>query len=195
MCPQSVGAALAAALGQPQGLPRRFRATQLCETAVSAKQPQFLRAFSALGEDKKDFILQARARILQSRVENGRFEEQVEEKSELSQRAQAALDFAQEAVELAKHTQNRRLLTRAHIAQGFVLANDFFSDPKPPANLATGRAPCSSRKARTTSGRTCNCCEGNCSRREAPTPCCANGRRGSWAIRHSKRSARSLQRL
>jgi len=83
-----------------------------------------------LGEDKKDFILEARARILQSRVENGRFEEQVEEKSELSQRAQVALDFAHEAVELAKHTQNRRLLARAHIAQGFVLANDFFSDPQ-----------------------------------------------------------------
>jgi len=83
-----------------------------------------------LGEDKKDFLLEARARILQSRVENGRFEEQVEEKSELSQRAQVALDFAHEAVELAKHTQNRRLLARAHIAQGFVLANDFFSDPQ-----------------------------------------------------------------
>ena len=82
-----------------------------------------------LGEDKKDVILEARARILQSRVENAKFEEQVEEKSDLSQRAQVALDFAREAVELAKHTQNRRLLARAHIAQGFVLANDFFGDP------------------------------------------------------------------
>jgi tetratricopeptide (TPR) repeat protein len=82
-----------------------------------------------LAEDKKDVILEARARILQSRVENAKFEEQVEEKSDLSQRAQAALDFAREAVELAKHTQNRRLLARAHIAQGLVLANDFFSDP------------------------------------------------------------------
>jgi tetratricopeptide (TPR) repeat protein len=82
-----------------------------------------------LGEDKKDFILEARARILQSRVENAKFEEQVEDRSDLSQRAQVALDFAREAVDLAKHTQNRRLLARAHIAQGFVLANDFFSDP------------------------------------------------------------------
>jgi len=82
-----------------------------------------------LGEDKKDFILQARARILQSTVENARFDEQVEEKSELSQRAQVALDFAREAVEFAKHTQNRRLQARAHIAQGFVLASDFFGDP------------------------------------------------------------------
>jgi len=82
-----------------------------------------------LGEDKKDIILEARARILQSTVENAKFEEQVEEKSELSQRAQVALDFAREAVELAKHTQNRRLLARAHIVQGFVLANDYFADP------------------------------------------------------------------
>jgi len=82
-----------------------------------------------LGEDKKDFILEARARILQSTVENAKFEEQVEDKSDLGHRAQVALDFAREAVELAKHTQNRRLLARAHIAQGFVLANDFFGDP------------------------------------------------------------------
>ena len=81
-----------------------------------------------LGEDKKDVILEARARILQSSVENAKFEEQVEEKSDVS-RAQVALDFAREAVELAKHTQNHRLLARAHIAQGFVLANDFFGDP------------------------------------------------------------------
>jgi len=82
-----------------------------------------------LAEDKKDVILEARARILQSTVENAKFEEQVEEKSDLSQRAQVALDFAREAVELAKHTQNRRLLARAHISQAFVLANDFFGDP------------------------------------------------------------------
>jgi len=82
-----------------------------------------------LGEDKNDFILKARARILQARVENAKFEEQVEEKSELSQRPQVALEFAREAVELSKHTQNRRLVARAHLAQGLVLANDFFADP------------------------------------------------------------------
>jgi tetratricopeptide (TPR) repeat protein len=82
-----------------------------------------------LGEDKNDFILEARARILQSMVENARFEEQIEERADLSHRAQIALDFAREAVESAKHTQNRRLLARAYIAQGFVLANDFFGEP------------------------------------------------------------------
>jgi hypothetical protein len=81
-----------------------------------------------LGEDKKDFILEARARILQSTVENAKFEEQIEEESDLSHRAQVALDFAREAVEFAKHTQNRRLQARAHIVHGLVLANDFFDD-------------------------------------------------------------------
>jgi tetratricopeptide (TPR) repeat protein len=82
-----------------------------------------------LGEDKKDYILEARARILQATVENTRFEEQIEEKSDLSHRAQVAFDLAREAVECAKHTQNRRPLARAYLAQAAVLANDFFSDP------------------------------------------------------------------
>jgi len=82
-----------------------------------------------LGEDKKDYILEARARILQSTVENAKFEEQIEEKSDLTHHAQLACDFARDAVECAKHTQNRRLLARAYIVQGSVLANDFFGDP------------------------------------------------------------------
>ncbi len=82
-----------------------------------------------LGEDKRDFILEARARILQATVENARFEEQIEGKSDLSHHAQLASDFARDAVECAKHTQNRRLLARTYIVQGFVLANDFFDDP------------------------------------------------------------------
>ncbi|HMD97688.1 MAG TPA: tetratricopeptide repeat protein [Terriglobia bacterium] len=82
-----------------------------------------------LGEDKKDYILEARARILQSTVENAKFEEQIEEKSD-THHAQLACDFARDAVEYAKHTQNRRLLARAYIVQGFVLANEFFGDPQ-----------------------------------------------------------------
>jgi tetratricopeptide (TPR) repeat protein len=82
-----------------------------------------------LGEDKKDYLLEARARILQSTVENAKFEEQIEEKSDLTHHAQLACDFARDAVECAKHTQNRRLLARAYIVHGFVLANDFFGDP------------------------------------------------------------------
>jgi tetratricopeptide (TPR) repeat protein len=82
-----------------------------------------------LGEERKDYILEARARILQATVENAKLEEQIEDKWDLSRRAQLACDFAREAVECAKHTQNRRLLARAYIVQAFVLANDFFGDP------------------------------------------------------------------
>lgn len=82
-----------------------------------------------LGEDRKDYILEARARTLQATVENAKFEEQIEDKSGLSHRAQLAHDFARDAVECAKHTQNRRLLGRAYIMLGFVLANEYFNDP------------------------------------------------------------------
>ena len=81
-----------------------------------------------LGQDKKDYITEARARILQATVENGRFEEQIEEQSGFSTRAQLACDYARDAVECAKHTQNRRLLARAYLIQGLILANDYFSD-------------------------------------------------------------------
>jgi hypothetical protein len=66
---------------------------------------------------------------LQATVENAKFEEQIEDKSDLTHRAQLAYDFAREAVECAKHTQNRRLQARAYVVQGVVLANDFFGDP------------------------------------------------------------------
>ncbi len=52
-----------------------------------------------------------------------------EDKSGLSHRAQLAHDFARDAAECAKHTQNRRLLGRAYITLGLVLANEFFNDP------------------------------------------------------------------
>lgn len=81
-----------------------------------------------LGQEKADYILMARARMLQSIVENGKFDEQIEEASGTKRHAQLAHDFAVEAVEFAKHTQNRRLLARAYVAQGMTFANDFFDD-------------------------------------------------------------------
>lgn len=81
-----------------------------------------------LGEDKKDYIQMARARILQCMVENTKFEEQIEEKTELGHHAELARDFARDAVEYAKHTQNRRLLARAYVWQGLTFANEFFSN-------------------------------------------------------------------
>jgi tetratricopeptide (TPR) repeat protein len=81
-----------------------------------------------LGEPKADYILTARARILQSIVENAKFDEQIEEASGANQHAQLAHDFARDGVDFAKHTQNRRLLARAYVWQGMTLANDFFDN-------------------------------------------------------------------
>jgi hypothetical protein len=44
------------------------------------------------------------------------------DESETSQSAQQAEEYAREAVEYARHTQNRRLLARAYIWHGLVLA-------------------------------------------------------------------------
>jgi len=98
------------------------------------------RAFD-LGESKTDYILMARARILQCVVENAKFDEQIEEDSGTQRHAQLALDFAKECVEFARHTQNRRLLARAHVWQGMTLANDFFD------NLEAARQCCDAASA------------------------------------------------
>ena len=81
----------------------------------------------ALGCEKDDYIVKARGRILQCMTENGKLEEGIEDGgSDPRQHAQAALDYARDAVEFAKHTQNRRLLARAHTWHGLTLANEFF---------------------------------------------------------------------
>jgi len=81
----------------------------------------------ALGSEKDDFILKSRARILQCMTENGKLEEGIEEGEGNTRRhAQAALDYARDAAEFAKHTQNRRLLGRACTWHGLTLTNEFF---------------------------------------------------------------------
>ena len=78
-----------------------------------------------LAEEKNDQILMARARILECMVENARVEEQI---GDPQRHAQLAYDHAREALECARHTQNQRLLARAHIWEGLTLSNDFFAD-------------------------------------------------------------------
>jgi tetratricopeptide (TPR) repeat protein len=89
-----------------------------------------------LGEEKKDTVLKARARILQSAVESVRFEEQIEESPGESRSAQAACEFAREGLQLAKHTQNRRLIAKAYIALGLALCLDYTED------MEEGRRAC-----------------------------------------------------
>jgi tetratricopeptide (TPR) repeat protein len=81
-----------------------------------------------LGDQKKDSILKARARMLQSAVERAKFEEQIEEGSSLVPSSQLACEFAREAQESSKHTQNRRLKAKADIALGLALCLGFPED-------------------------------------------------------------------
>lgn len=84
----------------------------------------------ALGEEKRDFILMARARLLICMAENARVDEEIGESSEPGSHARHAQECAQEAIELARHTQNRRLLADAYIWEGLTLCNRFFDDPE-----------------------------------------------------------------
>ena len=59
--------------------------------------------------------------MLQSAVERAKLEEQIDEGSGLVSSSQLACEFAREAVESAKHTQNRRLKTKADITLGLAL--------------------------------------------------------------------------
>lgn len=78
----------------------------------------------SLAEEKNDNVLKARARILQCAVEGAKFEEQIEEGPN-RRSSQSAVEFAREALECAKRTQNRRLIAKAHIALGLALCLDF----------------------------------------------------------------------
>jgi tetratricopeptide (TPR) repeat protein len=64
---------------------------------------------------KSDAIIMARARTLQCIVENAAIEEQL---GEAASHREAAELYAREAVSLAGHTENRRLLARALVWQG-----------------------------------------------------------------------------
>lgn len=82
-----------------------------------------------LGEEKRDAILMGRARVLQCMVEETKFEEQIEEDGDPNLHARRAHEFARDAVEFARQTQNRRLLARALVWQGLTLSNAFFNQP------------------------------------------------------------------
>lgn len=81
-----------------------------------------------LGLEKNDHILMARARILQSAAENAPIEEQLGEDVDMAVHANRAREHSEEALSLARGTQNHRLAAGAWIARGFTAANDFFQD-------------------------------------------------------------------
>lgn len=89
-----------------------------------------------LGAEKKDSVLKARARMLQSAVQGAKIEEQIDDlideptdqSSSRVPSSQLACEFAREALDAAKHTQNRRLIAKAHVALGLALCLDFPDD-------------------------------------------------------------------
>jgi tetratricopeptide (TPR) repeat protein len=83
-----------------------------------------------LAAERKDRILMARARILQSMIESAKYEEGIDEGQDQTLHAQRAQDYAKDALTLAHRTENRRLLARAYIRQGLTLCSDFFNTPE-----------------------------------------------------------------
>ncbi len=81
-----------------------------------------------IGTEKSDQILMARARVLQTAAENAKVEEQLGEDVDAALHANHAKQFSEEAVALARHTQNRPLQAAAYIARGMTAANDFFQE-------------------------------------------------------------------
>lgn len=82
----------------------------------------------ALGCEKNDPILMARSRILHAAVELARADEEMEEHSGPAQHADLAVRHADDAIEIATHTQNKRLLAEAYILRGTAAAADSFQD-------------------------------------------------------------------
>ena len=80
-----------------------------------------------LAEEKRDYILMGRARILQCMIENAKVEEEVGG-GDPGHHARRALDLSQETIELAEHTQHHLLLAAAYLWQGLTQSNAFFDN-------------------------------------------------------------------
>jgi len=83
-----------------------------------------------VAEQKQDYILMGRARILQCMIENAKVEEEVGGSADPGSHARRAFEFGQEAVDLAKHTQHQLLLANAYVWQGLTQCNSFFDNPQ-----------------------------------------------------------------
>jgi tetratricopeptide (TPR) repeat protein len=81
-----------------------------------------------IGQEQGDTILMARARILETAIENAHVEEQTGEDVDVAVHANLAREYSEEAIKLAHATQNLHLLAGASIARGLTAANDFFQD-------------------------------------------------------------------
>jgi tetratricopeptide (TPR) repeat protein len=83
-----------------------------------------------VAQEKQDYILMGRARILQCMIENAKVEEEIGGGADPGSHARRAFEFSQEAIDLAKHTQHHLLLANAHLWQGLTQCNSFFDNPE-----------------------------------------------------------------
>ncbi len=83
-----------------------------------------------IAEEKQDYILMGRARILECMIENAKVEEEIGEGADPGSHARRALEFSQEAIDLAKNTQHHLLLANAYLWQGLTQCNSFFDNPE-----------------------------------------------------------------
>ncbi len=83
-----------------------------------------------VAEQKQDYILMVRARILQCMIENAKVEEEIGGGADPGNHARRAFEFSQEAIDLAKHTQHHLLLANAYLWQGLTQCNSFFDNPE-----------------------------------------------------------------
>jgi len=77
------------------------------------------------GDEKRDHIIMARARMLQCAIENAALEEQF---GDAARHHEAAEMFARDAVGCAGQTQDRRLLARTYVWQGITAAAEPYGD-------------------------------------------------------------------
>ncbi len=81
-----------------------------------------------VAEQKQDYILMGRARILQCMIENAKVEEELTGGADPGSHARRAFECSQEAIELAKHTQHHLLLANAYLWRGLTQCNVFFEN-------------------------------------------------------------------
>lgn len=81
-----------------------------------------------IGLEKNDQILMARALVLHAATENAKIEEQLGDDVDIALHANHARRFSDDALALARHTQNRRLIAAALIECGVTASNEFFQE-------------------------------------------------------------------
>jgi tetratricopeptide (TPR) repeat protein len=81
-----------------------------------------------LGREARDYILIARGRQLQCAIGLAKLEEGIEDDSHSWEIANQARDYARQAVDAARHTQNQRLLARSYVWAGLSAGNALIDD-------------------------------------------------------------------